>query len=190
MKSLVVVLVFAGTLGLWPQVQGPPGPQGQGQPPARQEPQPPAPPPEGAKPLPPVDEPYVTKVRRDDLLQRFEPDDPLLGMYRLRLRVVAGVGDPGPGSGYLVLGRRHLVLYLLTGSPKPDMPMIRAGVRRYTRTGETLTTTVVSGHYNEVGGAVKIEQEGAEETRRLVVLQDCLRIYQDDTSYLEFVRLE
>ena len=68
---------------------------------------------------------------RLDLLQRFDRPDPLEGFYELRTRVQPGAHDPRPGRGYLVIGKRHLSLYLMGSGPDPTVPQLRADVRRW-----------------------------------------------------------
>jgi hypothetical protein len=177
-------LIAAGVLFLAGLLALPQEPQRTGQEPER-----PAPPPAGAQLLPAIEEPYVSPVPRLDLLQRFDRPDPIEGLYELRTRMLRGALDPRPGRGFLVIGKRHLVLYLMGAGADPATPQLRAGVRKWQRRGETLQLTVVAGHYTDKREVV-VEPAGKVETRRIEVTSGGLRIFQDDQNWLEFVRIE
>jgi hypothetical protein len=182
MKQLAfgMLLGIAATLA-----QGPDRPQGPGKVPAER----PAAPPAGAK-LPPVEEPWLAEVDRSDIRQRFTPDDPQAGIYELRSRGMGGLLLPDPGTGFLVIGRRHLLLCLQGPGPDPKVPLIRAGVRRFVRSGDDLRMTVVIGHYNVENGDMKLEIAGTEETRRMHIVGSLLRVEENKDNWLEFARVE
>lgn len=154
-----------------------------------QDPERPAPAPDGSRPLPTVEEPYVSPVPRLDLLQRFDRPDPIEGFYELRARVHNGGPDPRPGRGYLVIGKRHLMLYLMGAGPDPAIPQLRASVRRWRRSEGALQLTTLAGHFTEQRD-VAVEPSGAVEMRRLEVISGIIRIFQDGQSWLDFVRIE
>lgn len=187
MTKAIAVVSLLLALFVWP-VQDPPPKTGTGAPPAQGEA--PPPPPEGASPLPAVEEPYVSPVPRLDLLQQFARPDPIEGCYELRTRVVAGVADPRPTAGWLTITRRHLSLYLIATGPDPRFPLLRSGVRRWRRLGDTLHLTVLAGHLTDEDGDVALEQGGTTEVRRVALVGATLRLHQDSENWLEFVRIE
>lgn len=186
MKQLAVgmLLGIAAMFG-----QGPDRPQGQGKPADKPAVERPTPPP-GASQLPPVDEPWLAEVDRSDIKQRFAPDDPQAGIYQLRSRGVGGVAMADPGSGYLVIGRRHLLLCLQGPGPNSEIPLIRAGVRKFVRSGDDLRMTAVIGHYNVENGDIKLEIAGTEEVRRTRIVGGLLRIEENRDNWLDFARIE
>lgn len=158
----------------------------------RQDPEkarPPAPP-AGTPPLPTVEEPFVSPVPRLDLLQRFTPRDPLEGFYELRDYVVDGHPHGAKTRGWLAIGRHMLLLQMLGEGAKPGVPLLRADVRHWQRQGEQMRTTVLAGHFNAYDGELKLLQGGSVETRRFEATMGRLRIWQDEGSYMEFVRIE
>lgn len=175
MKLLVLGVLLGLSSWLLPVAQGPDRP---------------APPPANAGPLPPVQEPWRPEIDRSDLQQRFQADDPLMGIYELRGRGLGGLPMPNTGKGWLVIGRRHLLICLEGPGPDPDIPLFRAGVRRFTRQGNLLNTTVLAGHFNLDNGDVKIEPEGLQEQRLVEVVGGRLRVLQNEREWLEFARVE
>ncbi len=144
--------------------------------------------PEPRKALPPVQEPFRSPVERRDLIQRFRPRSPLEGFYKLQRVVRPGQLDVTEASGYLVIGRTHLSLNLQTTTP--DQPqMIQAGFRTYTIQDDRIVMTALIGHTNE-GNQIVLDPPGLTETRRFRLGGSVLRIFQTNTAYMEFVRLE
>jgi hypothetical protein len=150
---------------------------------------PPAPP-AGAPLLPTIEEPWSAPVIRSDLFQRFEPRDVLEGFYELRGRVVAGAVQSAPGRGWVVLGRRHMLIYLLSPGPKLGTPLVQASVRLWARQGEQLRTSVLAGHYTEADGDLAFESSQVVELRRYEIRGGMLRIWQGESTYLDFGRVE
>lgn len=176
-KSRVLWLTLAALAWAWMQEPVPP---------AR-----PAPPPAGAAPLPIVDEPFVAPVPRADLPGRTAPRDVLEGFWELRHRTVAGKAVP-PGSGYMAIGRRHLLVQFLVPGTEDDVPLLRAGAYKWQRVGERddLRLTVLAGHFNEDDGDIRIEVAGAAVTRRFEITGPALRVHQGGGDWLEYVRIE
>lgn len=175
MLSLVAIV-----LGLAPQGQEP-QPQ-----PAR-----PAPAPADQSVLVPVERPYVEAVPRADLPERLGTRDPIEGFWVLRQRMVEGA-PAEVGSGYMAIGRRHMIVQFQAPSPDPEITLLRAGVYTWRRSGVRgeVGTTVLSGHFNDAEGDVHIEQEGVVEVRQFELTEDLLRVRQGGADWLEFVRLE
>ena len=171
-------------------------PQPQQQPaPKAQEPQPasdrPAQPPADAKPLRTIEEPYIEPVQRGDLPERYSARDPLEGIYSVKDRFVAGQPVP-PGRGYMVVGRRHLVVHFEAPGPKAGVPLVRAQVFTWSRADNTGMVRMASvlGHFNDEDGDMLLEQPGAVQFRRFELRQDVLRVQQDGGSWIDFVRVE
>ncbi|GAB4136765.1 MAG: hypothetical protein Fur0037_01540 [Planctomycetota bacterium] len=150
----------------------------------------PAPPPEGSAPLPPVQEPFVAAIPRDDILLRFYRPDPIEGFYRLARRVVGGVVQIRPGDGFLAVGRRHMMLQVSAPTGAPDLPLLRAGTWRWRRAGDQIVLSVLLDHFNDADGELHLRAPGIIERRRIELLGDVLRVHQDDHSFLEFRRAE
>lgn len=115
---------------------------------------------------------------------------PFAGVYRLRQRVVDGVPDTKPNTGFLAITHRHLFLQLAAPGSDPDLPLLRTGVRTWTAKGDQLQGVVQLGWYTDAAGGVHLERPGTTEQRRLEVLRGQVRLYQDENSYLEFERVE
>ena len=151
----------------------------------------PAPPPPDAKPLRPIEEPYVEPVVRADLPERYGVRDPIEGVWKVRARVVAGQ-PVQPGQGLLVIGRRHLVAHFEAPGPDARVPLLRSCAYTWSRADNfgMVKLVVDFGHYNDAEGDVTIEARGQVELRRIELMADAMRIHQDDGSYVEFVRAE
>ncbi len=158
-----------------------------------QDPQPARPPapPADAQALSPVEEPYVESVSRRDLPERFTPRDPIEGVWRLRSRVVGGIGAES-GSGFMIVGRRHLMAQFQAPGPDPEFDLLRSGTYEWLRSGEQggVRTTVLLGHYNDDSGDVHVEAPGSVEVRRFELLDGFLRLHQEGGDWLEFARIE
>lgn len=160
--------------------------QGETAPPSR-----PAPPPPDAKTLRPIEEPYVEPVVRADLPERYGVRDPIEGVWKVRARFVAGQ-PAAPGSGMLVIGRRHLLAHFEAPGPDARVPLLRSCAYTWSRADNfgMVKLVVEFGHYNDADGDVTIEARGQVELRRVEMLADAMRIHQSDGSYIEFVRVE
>jgi hypothetical protein len=159
--------------------------------PAPPAPQRPAPAPEGAAPLPPVEEPFVTPVPRLDLPGRATPRDVLEGFWELRQRFVGGQVVEA-GRGYMAIGRRHVLVQFLVPGSDPDVPLLRAGAYRWLRSGEgdVLRLTLLAGHFNEENGDIKLEVPGETMNRRFEIAGGTVRVHQGGGDWLEFARIE
>lgn len=159
--------------------------------PAPQDPQRPPAPPADAAPLPPVSAPYVEPVLRADLPERFAPRDPLEGVWQLRECTRDGVVVEA-GQGCMAIGRRFLMAQFQAPGPDPDQVLLRADTWRWSRADElgTVRLVLAFGHFNDDDEDVHLQQPGTVETRRFELHDDRLRVYQDDLSWLDFVRLE
>ena len=155
---------------------------------APQDPERPKPPPDAA-PLPPVQEPFRSKVERRDLIQEFTRASPIEGFYRLRRVVRPGQGLPRV-EGYLWIGRRHLMLQLSGNTGNPRLPALQTGVRAYRTNGDTLVMTAMLGFRNDADGDIHLDATGATIERRFELVGPLLRIHEDDNSQLEFERVE
>ncbi len=171
-------------------------PQSQQQPAAAtQEPksatQRPAQPPADAQPLKVIEEPYVEPVQRGDLPERYTARDPLEGIYSVKDRFVGGQPAP-PGRGYMVVGRRHLVVHFEAPGPKPGVPLVRAQVFMWSRADNAGMVKMASvlGHFDDADGDMLLEQPGAVQFRRFEMRQNVLRVQQDGGSWIDFVRVE
>lgn len=167
MKTLAMCALSA-VITAW-SFQDPPAPPRQDPPPAAQEPQ------ESKEPK--------------GLPER----DPLEGVYVLTGRQVAGHPDPNPSHGYLAITHRHIFLTFAGAGPDPDYPLLRAGVRKWTRKGDKQSTVdgvVQLGFFTDGDAEVHIEQPGTREPRRIDLLRGGLRVWQDDQSFLDFERVE
>jgi hypothetical protein len=140
--------------------------------------------------LPPVPEPDLGAVPRTDLRQDFGSRDLLEGVYELRSRVTDGVTSALASRGYLAITRRHLFLCLAGPGSDPDVPLLRAGVRTWTRRDGAFDARIAMGFFNDDGGTLRLEPLGLAEVRRFDVASGRLRIWQDGRSYLEFERIE
>ena len=162
--------------------------QDQGQDPESRRPRPP----QGAasRPLRPVQEPMRTAVERRDLLQKFKGPSPLEGFYRL----VSVHGPRGKAKGryvgYLAIGRSHMSLQIRGPGETPRIPAIQASFRRYRLRGDRIYMNNLLGHRNLPDGNVELERTGHKDVRRYQLLGTTLRIYQSDTRYMEFLRVE
>ncbi len=115
---------------------------------------------------------------------------PFEGVYQLRRRVVAGVIDNQPSTGYLAITRRHLFIQLAAPGPDPDLPLLRAGVRTWAAKDGALQTTVRIGFYTDADGNVLLEKPDTVELRRLELLRGGVRVRVDEHNYLDFERVE
>ncbi len=137
--------------------------------------------------LPPIQEPFRSKVERKDLLQEFSKPTPLEGFYRLRA-VVKGGAELATTRGYVYFGRSHMALNTRTVTHPRVAPFVQASVRSYRVEGDQLITTSLLGH--DYPGKLRIEQSGLVEQRRFQRAGTLLRIYQADRAYMEFERVE
>lgn len=137
--------------------------------------------------LPPIEEPFRSRVERADLLQEFTEPTPVEGFYRLR-SIVRG-GRALRGRGYVWFGRRHCMLSTSIARGGGDAPFVQAGVRRYRVDGDKLTMTTLIGHDHV--DEVRFEAPGLVQTRKFTIAGTVLRIWQGGMdSYMEFVRAE
>jgi hypothetical protein len=151
----------------------------------------PAPPPADAPPLKPIEEAYIEPVQRGDLPERYGTRDPVEGVYAVRARFLAG--QPAPeGKGYMVIGRRHIMVHFEAPGPNPRIPLVRAQVFTWSRADNAGMVRMVSmvGHGNEANGDWLIEQSGTVQMRRFEARQGVLRVHQDGGSWIDFVRVE
>ncbi len=159
----------------------------------RQDPTPavPAPPPQDPKALAPVPEPHVSPVLRGDLPGRFTQHDPLEGVWRLQSRSVDGKGADA-GTGYMIIGRSHLIAQFLAPGPDPEVPLLRAGTYTWKRTDNRggVRMTAVFGYFNDEDGDVLLEPRGKVEQRRFERTATTLRMHQGGLDWLDFVRVE
>jgi hypothetical protein len=183
----------AFVIAAWWAAQQPSGQDPQNPGPQVQEPQPSRPPaaPAGAAPLPPVESEWVEPVPRRDLPGRFTPRDPIEGFWRLQRRSVEGrLADPG--TGFLAVGRRYLMVQFQAPGTDPRVPLLRAASYAWRRTDDRdhVQMTVQVGHLNDTAGDIHVELAGRSEPRRFVLLGDRMRIERNEGDWLEFVRIE
>ncbi len=151
----------------------------------------PAPPPADAPPLKPIEEAYIEPIQRGDLPERYGTRDPIEGVYAVRARFLAG--QPAPeGRGYMMFGRRHIMVHFEAPGPNPRIPLIRAQVFTWSRADNAGMVRMVStvGHGNEANGDWLIEEPGSVQMRRFEARQGVLRVHQDGGSWIDFVRVE
>lgn len=139
-----------------------------------------------SRPLPPIQEPFRTKVERQDLLQEFTEPSPLEGVYRLR-SVNGGASGVVP-AGYLHVGRTHLSLQTAVFPNREKEPYLQASVRTYRIDGDKLVMTTALGH--EYAGDIAMEKQGRVEVRRFQRAGPVLKVFRADGSFMEFVRVE
>jgi hypothetical protein len=151
----------------------------------------PAPPPADAPPLKPIEEPYIEPVQRGDLPERYGARDPIEGLYSVRARFIAGQPVP-EGKGYMVIGRRHIMVHFEAPGPNPRIPSMRAQVFTWSRADNAGMVRMVGlvGHGNEADGDWVIEEPGTVQMRRFEARQGVLRVHQDGGSWIDFVRVE
>lgn len=151
----------------------------------------PAPPPADAKPLRPIEEPYVEPVQRGDLPERYGTRDPIEGFWRVQARSIAGKPVVA-GGGYMVIGRRHMVVHFESPGARADVPLLRADVFTWARVdnGGQVRLTTVMGHFNDVDGDVLLDKSGEVQLRSFELRSDTLRVNQEAGSWVDFVRVE
>lgn len=137
--------------------------------------------------LPPIAEPFRSRIERRDLLQQHARTSPIEGFWELTSVRRAGVTSQMP-RGYVSFGREHMVLHVAAIPAPSATPWVQSSVRRYRIEGDQLVTTTLSGH--EYGGKLLVEQPGRVETRRIEQAGTVLRIHQAGGAYMEFVRVE
>jgi hypothetical protein len=149
-------------------------------------------PPPGAEQtvLPPVPDPPLSAIERRDLNQRFAPSTGLEGIYELRAVVRPGMPRVAGVRGYLFVGRRLLALYIHADGDDPKRPHLQTGVRRYQVAGSRLKMSTLVGHRNNDDGDILLEPPEWAEDRQFLLVGTVLRVFQDPTSYMEFVRVE
>lgn len=116
--------------------------------------------------------------------------DPLEGLYRLRGRTVGGVPDLDRATGYVAITPRHMLICLAGAGPDPDYPLLRAGVRTWSKRKEGVETVLKLGFYTDDDGDIHVEEPGTMEVRRIDRIRGMLRIWQGDQSFLDFERVE
>ncbi len=116
--------------------------------------------------------------------------DPMEGFYELRSRTVRGVPDLDKNSGYVAITGRHMLVCLLAAGPDPDYPLLRAGVRTWHKRKEGVETVLKLGFYTDDEGEIHVEEPGTMQVRRIDLIRGKLRIWQDQTSFLDFERIE
>ena len=116
--------------------------------------------------------------------------DPIEGVYRLKRRMLRGAPDPNTSRGYVAITRRHLLLCFAGAGSDPDYPLLRAGVQEWKRRETGYQTTVQLGFYSDADGELHVEKKGELRNRRIDVVRGLLRIWQDESSFLEFERVE
>lgn len=151
----------------------------------------PAAPPDGAAALRPIEEPYVEPVQRGDLPERYGVRDPLEGLYEVKERFLGGQPAPA-GQGYMVVGRRHIVVHFMAPGPDPRVPLVRAQVFTWSRADNSgmVRMTSVIGHFDDEDGDMLVERPGTVQMRRFEPRQGVLRVYQDGGGWIDFVRVE
>ncbi len=151
----------------------------------------PALPPDGAPALRPIEEPYVEPVQRGDLPERYGVRDPFEGVYEVRERFHGGQPAPA-GQGYMVIGRRHIIVHFMAPGPRPKVPLVRAQVFTWTRAdnGGMVRMTSVMGHFDDADGDMLIEPAGTVQIRRFEPRQGVLRVHQEGGGWIDFVRVE
>lgn len=170
------------TIAQDPQPAAQPAPQGQDRP---------APPPAGAAPLRPIEEPYIEPVQRGDLPERYGQRDPIEGFYEVKGRFFGGTPAP-TGKGYMVVGRRHILVHFEAPGPDPRVPLVRAQVFQWTRAdnGGFVRLVNVIGHFDDEDGDMMLEQPGSVQIRQFEPRQGVLRVHQDGGGWIDFVRVE
>ncbi len=116
--------------------------------------------------------------------------DALEGVYVLRTRTRNGVPEQQRSRGYIAITQRHLLLCLVAPGDEPEQPLVRAGVRKWTKQDDTVHTEIEMGFYTDADGEIHLEQHGKKEPRRVEVVRGLLRVWQDARDYLEFERVE
>ena len=75
-----------------------------------------------------------------------------------------------------------------TGDPK--LPALQSGVRGYRLSGDTLAMSVLLGLRNDASGEIHLDVAGTSSERRFELLGPVLRIFEGESSHLEFERVE
>jgi len=145
-------------------------------------------PPENAKALPPVQEPFRAAVERADLIQRFGGPSPLEGHYRLTNLSAPGV-PTAPAEGYLVAGRRHLSIHLQAPTANGEA-MLQSAYRSYRIEDRRVHMTSLSGFRTMPGGVIAIEQPGTMSSHAFTLIGTRLQLRIDGGRVLEFQRIE
>ena len=109
----------------------------------------------------------------------------------MRARFIAGQPVP-EGKGYMVIGRRHIMVHFEAPGPNPRIPSMRAQVFTWSRADNAGMVRMVGlvGHGNEADGDWVIEEPGTVQMRRFEARQGVLRVHQDGGSWIDFVRVE
>lgn len=140
-----------------------------------------------SRPLPPIQEPFRTKVERKDLLQEFTEPSPLEGVYRLRA-INGGAGGIVP-TGYLHIGRTHMSLQTaIFPNRSRAEPFLQSSVRTYRIEGDKLVMTTLQGH--QYDGSIALDPQGQIDVRRFQRAGSVLKVFRGDASFMEFVRVE
>ena len=90
--------------------------------------------------LPPVEEPFRSRVERRDLLQRFGNQSPLLGLYQLRA-IHRGNATVRTNNGYVWFGYRHMMLQLGVVSQGAESAFMQSSTRQYEVQGDLIVDT-------------------------------------------------
>ncbi|MCA8943919.1 MAG: hypothetical protein KDB80_15250 [Planctomycetes bacterium] len=137
--------------------------------------------------LPPIQEPWRSKVERADLLQEFSSPSPLSGFWSLRSFVREGV--PGQARGYVWFGNQHCMLATSISRGGHISPFVESSVRTYRVEGDRIVMTNLVGHDHD--NDLRFFAPGVVETREFQQAGTMLRIFQGARdSYMEFVRVE
>lgn len=152
---------------------------------SRQQPQ--DPPPKPQQPATPASAPAPAQDPKEPILP---PHHPLEGVYELRRRVVANQEEVRPSRGYLAITRRHMFLCVIGPGVDDSMALPRSSVRGWRQVDDQLETEVKVGWYTDASGGLHVEKAGDKEVRRIATERGAVTIYQDDYSFLEFVRVE
>lgn len=145
-------------------------------------------PPENARVLPPVQEPYRAAVERKDLLQQFGEPSPLEGHYRLV--TMSSAGAPRiPAQGYLVVGRRHLSIHLQARAGSGEAAL-QSAYRTYRIEERRIHMTSLAGFRTKADGIIAIEQPGTMLSHGFSLIGTRLTLHLKGSRVLEFERIE
>jgi hypothetical protein len=150
---------------------------------------PPPTPPAVVEPGPLAMPPWAV-LRRDDLVQRFPDDNPLLGTWQLVRAVRPNQPPPRALRGYVIFTRNYMSLHLNVANAGSRFPSVQSTLRQYRIQNDKLLTQSRIGLRNDHSGSLLLDAEGLQTQRRFVLLGNTLRLHQDDASYLEYQRIE
>ncbi|MEO0478095.1 MAG: hypothetical protein AAF196_01315 [Planctomycetota bacterium] len=141
-------------------------------------------PPAEAAVLTPIQDPRG--LDRRDVTDGAAPKGVLEGTWQLTAVQRGGLNDPGV-AGVMIATRSHLVVHLQFA--EGNEVRVQSSWRRYRIEDGALVTELLAGHSN-LRGEFQHERPGTLEKRQLRFEGTRLRVLQDSSDFIEFVRIE